>query len=104
MTRKFITAVAIGAIACGVSVSSASAKHHVKHHVYAHAEAAPAMKSADYPAIYNPSGVNSPSELFSSGNRSSEQIQGVNPMTNSPAIPAAPNKQPYVAIPGVNPM
>ena len=83
MTRTIISAVAIAVFACGLSVSSASAKHHTKHHVYAHAEESGAPSTA---------------------NSSAEQIQGVNPMTNSPAIPAAPNKQPFVAVPGVNPM
>jgi hypothetical protein len=83
MTRTIASAVAIAAFACGLSVSSASAKHHVKHHVYAHAEE---------------------SGVPSAANSSAEQIQGVNPMTNSPTSAPAPNKQPYVAVPGVNPM
>ena len=77
-----VTAVAIGAFAFGLSASSAAVKHHhhaAVHHADAHAEATPSGSSA-------------------------EQIPGVNPMTNSPAIQAAPNKQPYVAVPGVNPM
>jgi hypothetical protein len=87
MTRKIIVAVAIGAFACGLSVSSAAVKHHDRHHV----------------AVQH-SGAHAEATAPSSGNSSAEQIQGVNPMTNSPAIPPAPNKQPYVAIPGVNPM
>ena len=74
MTRKIIVAVA--ALACGLGSSSAWAKHHPKPVA---ATATQAAKPAD-------------------------QIQGVNPMTNSPETPAAPNKKPYVAVPGVNPM
>lgn len=80
-------AVAIAAFACGLSVSSAAVKHHTTHHVAVH-----------------PSGAHAEATTRSSGNSSGEEIQGVNPMTNSPAIPPAPNKQPYVAMPGVNPM
>jgi hypothetical protein len=66
-------------LACGLGSSSAWAKHHPKHHEPVATTATQAAKPAD-------------------------QIQGVNPMTNSPETPAAPNKQPYVAVPGVNPM
>ena len=83
MTRTIISAVAIAVFACGLSVSSASAKHHTKHQTDAHAEESGAPAAP---------------------NSSAEQIQGVNPMTNSPAAPPAANKQPYVAVPGVNPM
>jgi len=87
MTRNLIAAVAIVALASGLSVSSASAKHHhAKPQADAHAEMAPGTKASD-PAT-NHAG----------------EIQGVNPMQNAPAIPPAANKQPYVAVPGVNPM
>ena len=87
MTRNITTAVAIVALASGLSVSSASAKHHhAKPQADAHAEMAPGIKGSD-----------------AATNRAAE-IQGVNPMQNSPVAPPAPNKQPYVAVPGVNPM
>jgi len=81
MTRNIIAAVAIVALASGLSVSSASAKHHhAKPQADAHAEMAPAATNR------------------------AQEIQGVNPMQNSPVAPPAANKQPYVAVPGVNPM
>lgn len=81
MTRNIIAAVAIVAFASGLSVSSASAKHHhAKPQADAHAEMAPAATNR------------------------AQEIQGVNPMQNSPAAPPVANKQPYVAVPGVNPM
>jgi len=103
MTRTIIAAIAIGAFACGLPAFGAS-KHHAKHRTDAHAEVTPTMKASDYPPVYNPSGVYGPSDLFSAKNHASDQIPGVNPMANSPVIPAAPNKQPFVAVPGVNPM
>jgi hypothetical protein len=33
-----------------------------------------------------------------------QTIPGVNPMTNAAPIPAAANPQPYVKVPGVNPL
>ncbi len=33
-----------------------------------------------------------------------QTIQGVNPMTNAPPTPAVANPQPYVKVPGVNPL
>ena len=84
MTRTVVSAVAIAVFACGLSVSSASEKHHTKHHVYAHAEESTGSQPA--------------------GSRPADEIPGVNPMTNSPAVPPAQNKQPFVAVPGVNPM
>jgi hypothetical protein len=77
MTRTIIAAIAIGALACSLPAWAASAKHH-KHQADAHAEATPTTRATEIP--------------------------GVNPMQNSPAIPPAANKQPYVAVPGVNPM
>jgi hypothetical protein len=78
---KIMSVAAIAVFACGLSVSSASAKHHTKQHLDAHAEQA----AGDHAA-------------------GAEQIPGVNPMTNAPVAPPAANKQPYVAVPGVNPM
>ena len=85
MTRTIVAAITIAAVACGLSAASASAQdqaqHHKKYHASAHASATPTQNPA-----------------------AAEQIQGVNPMTNSPAIPPAANKQPYAPVPGVNPM
>lgn len=71
--------VVVAALACGLPMSSAWAKHHSKHHDPVAATATQTVKPAD-------------------------EIQGVNPMTNSPPEVPAPNKKPFVAIPGVNPM
>lgn len=80
MTSRIIVAVA--ALACGLPMSSAWAKHHAKHHDPVAATATQAVQTA----------------------RPADEIQGVNPMTNAPPEAPAPNKKPFVAIPGVNPM
>ncbi len=70
MLKTLAVAVAVSALACGMSASAASAKHHAK----------PAATPQ------------------------AQTIPGVNPMTNAAPIPAVANPQPYVKVPGVNPM
>lgn len=70
--KKLAVAIAVSALACGMSTSAALAKHHAKH------VAAPPAQA--------------------------QTIPGVNPMTNAAPTPAVANPQPYVKVPGVNPL
>ena len=75
MTKSTITMIAVSAIAAMAWTSSASAaKKHTTTVPAAHAAA------------------------------QADQIQGANPMTNSPPAPAVANPVPYKPMPGVNPM
>jgi hypothetical protein len=76
MTKQTIMALAIAAIACAAWAPSASA---AKKHATAIPPAAHAAVQA-------------------------EQIQGANPMLNSPATPAVQNPAAFKPQPGVNPM
>jgi hypothetical protein len=76
MTRKIIVALALSALACTAWTSSASAAKHK------HPTAVPAAHASTQ----------------------ADQINGANPMTNSPSVPAVTNPAPYKPMPGANPM
>ena len=77
MTKHTTTMIAVSAIAAFAWTSSASAAKHK--HATAAIPAAHAATQAD-------------------------QVQGANPMLNSPPSPAVANPAPYKPMPGANPM
>jgi hypothetical protein len=102
MIKKSAIAIVVSALACATWASSASAKHHHKHTPVA--PGVQAMGANAYPAPYASSGVFAPSDVVSPRYHSSDPINGVNPMTNAPPIPAVAKPAPYVKVQGVNPM
>ena len=75
MTKSTITMIAVSAIAAMAWTSSASAAKK-------HSTAVPDAHASTQ----------------------ADQIQGANPMTNSPPAPAVANPAPYKPMPGANPM
>ncbi|HLH90321.1 MAG TPA: hypothetical protein VKX28_17865 [Xanthobacteraceae bacterium] len=76
MPKNTITLLAVSAIAAMAWTSSASAAKHK------HPTTIPAAHAA----------------------AQADQVQGANPMLNSPPTPAVTNPAPYKPVPGVNPM